>query len=797
MQAFEKLGVFYLGKTLDAQSENINQEYVLYDSKDLVTHAVCVGMTGSGKTGLCISLLEEAAIDGIPALVIDPKGDLSDLLLTFPHLSAEEFRPWICEDEARARSVSPEEFARSEAERWRRGLQDWEQDGERIQRLRDSADFVIYTPGSSAGLPVSVASSFDAPRQPQAGDPEVLRERITTTASGLLALLGIQADPLKSREHILVSKLLEYEWGSNKGVTLGDLIQMIQSPPLERVGVFDLESFYPAEKRTELAMMLNNLLAAPGFGAWLEGDPLDIGRMLHTDQGKPRICIFSIAHLSDAERMFFVTLLLSQTLGWMRSQPGTTSLRALLYMDEIFGYFPPVAEPPSKRPLLTLLKQARAFGFGIVLATQNPVDLDYKGLANAGTWFIGRLQTEGDRERLLEGLSGTSASVGGRGLDRSKLAELIANLRPRAFLMQNAHEERPVLFSTRWALCYLPGPLTRVQIKQLTIPRTTVAAAGPPAVEPKLEPASTPEPELLPAAPRPLSNIRQFFMPAGSTGGQAVYRPFLCASAKLQLVNNKFGINSSQVVSHALELQPNMTAASWDQAVPVTVGIEELTPQAPGNAAYRSLPTTILEARRLQVAQRGYLDFVARQSQLTLWKSESYKVISRPGESERDFRIRLQQLCRERRDFELERLRQRYAAKVSTLQQRLRRVEQQIQREQQQYSQQKVQTAISLGATLLGAFIGRKTLSIGTLGRATTATRQASRVTSEKEDVQRALEERDFVQQQLDELDQQLRSEADQLAAAHDPQSEALQEIVIRPAKSDILLQAISILWMP
>jgi hypothetical protein len=796
MQTFEKLGVFYLGKTIDAQSGSLRQEYLLYDSKDLLTHAVCVGMTGSGKTGLCIAFLEEAAIDGIPSLIIDPKGDLCNLLLTFPRLSAEEFRPWISEDEARARNLSPEDFAAGEAERWRNGLQQWEQDGERIQRLRDSADFAIYTPGSNAGLPLSISGSFDAPPQSQLSDAEGFRERIASTASGLLALVGIEVDPLKSREHILVSKILEHEWTSGRGVELGDLIKMIQSPPFERVGVFDLESFYPATQRMELAIMLNNLLAAPGFGAWLEGEPLDIGKMLHSDRGKPRVCIFSIAHLSDPERMFFVTLLLNQTLGWIRSQPGTTSLRALLYMDEIFGYFPPVAEPPSKRPLLTLLKQARAYGLGILLATQNPVDLDYKGLANAGTWLIGRLQTERDRERLLDGLSGSSAEVANKALDRSTLVELLANLKQRTFLMQNAHEDHPVLFSTRWALSYLPGPLTRVQIKQLMAPRLVVTPRAS-SEEPAPAPIASQEPELSPNPPRLPLEMRQLFMPAEAAGGSSVYRPFLCASAKLQVVNNKYGINATQVVSHALELRPNMTAASWDQAVPVAAGAEGLTPRAPEGASYQPLPTSMLEARRLQAAQKGYLDFVARQSQLTLWKSETFKLTSSPGEAERDFRIRLQQLCRERRDFELDRLRQRYAARISALQQRLQRAEQRIEREQGQYSQQKMQTAISVGATLLGALMGRKTLSAGTLGRATTATRQASRVSREREDVQRALEEKELVQRQLDELDQQLRLEAEQLTVAHDAQTESLREIVIRPSKADILLQSISILWMP
>jgi len=427
---FEKLGVFYLGKRKD------NNDLLLYDSKDLVTHAVCVGMTGSGKTGLCIGLLEEAAIDNIPALIIDPKGDLSNLLLNFPGLTAEEFAPWVNEDEARAQNLEPAEFATQQADLWTNGLAKWGQDGARIQKLRDSADFTIYTPGSNAGVPISIMKSFAAPDEKTLADREMLRDRISATTTSLLGIAGIDADPVRSKEYVLISNILDHAWRNGQDLDLGLLIAQIQKPPFSKVGVMDLNAFYPEKERFTLAMALNNLLASPGFEAWLQGVPLDVGQLLYTDKGKPRIAILSISHLSDAERMFFVSLLLNQTLSWVRAQSGTTSLRAILYMDEIFGYFPPVANPPSKKPLLTLLKQARAFGLGVVLATQNPVDLDYKGLANTGTWFIGRLQTERDKARVMEGLEGATAQAGGR-FDRAKMEEILAGLGKRVFLMNN------------------------------------------------------------------------------------------------------------------------------------------------------------------------------------------------------------------------------------------------------------------------------------------------------------------------------------------------------------------------
>ncbi len=468
-QDFEKLGAFYLGRPYDMTTKQSKPGWLLYDSKDLVTHAVCVGMTGSGKTGLCIGLLEEAAIDGIPALIIDPKGDLANLMLNFPQLRGEDFAPWINEDDARKKGLSPADYAIQQAEMWKKGLSDWGQSAERVQKLRDAADVVVYTPGSNAGIPVSILKSFAAPSQEILDDPEMLRERISTTVTSLLGFIGVEADPIKSREHILLSTILDHTWKAGQDLDLATLIQQIQTPPVAKIGVLDLDSFYPSKERFTLAMQLNNLLAAPGFSAWLEGEALDVGQMLHSPGGKPRLAIFSIAHLNDAERMFFVTLLLSQTLGWVRAQSGTTSLRAILYMDEIFGYFPPVANPPSKQPLLTLLKQARAFGLGVVLATQNPVDLDYKGLANTGTWFIGRLQTERDKARVLEGLEGASASSGKK-FDKQGMEQLLAGLGNRVFLMNNVHEDAPEVFQTRWTLSYLRGPLTRTQIKTLMDP---------------------------------------------------------------------------------------------------------------------------------------------------------------------------------------------------------------------------------------------------------------------------------------------------------------------------------------
>ena len=472
MHDFEKLGAFYLGKRYDMEAEKQTDDLVLYDSKDLTTHAVIIGMTGSGKTGLGIGMLEEAALDHIPVIAIDPKGDMGNLLLTFPKLAAEDFRPWINTRTATDKGQTPDEFAAAQAALWKKGLGQWGQDGKRIEQLRKNVDLAIYTPGSNAGLPVSVLQSFAAPDQALIDDVDLYRERVQSTATGILTLLGIDADPVTSREHILISKLLDHAWREGRSLDVAGLIGEIQNPPITKVGVMNLDSFFPAKDRFALAMRLNNLLAAPGFEAWMQGEPLNAKNLLYTEDGKPRISVMSIAHLDDAQRMFFVSMLLNELIGWMRAQQGTSSLRAILYMDEIFGYMPPVANPPSKRLFLTLLKQARAYGLGLVLATQNPVDLDYKGLSNTGTWFIGRLQTERDKARVMEGLEGAS---GGK-FNKQAMERTLAGLGKRRFLLHNVHEDEAVVFNTRWVMSYLAGPLTRDQISTLMAKAKTAVA---------------------------------------------------------------------------------------------------------------------------------------------------------------------------------------------------------------------------------------------------------------------------------------------------------------------------------
>jgi hypothetical protein len=801
MQDFEKLGAFYLGRQYDLSRKQGSDAPLLYDSQDLVTHAVCVGMTGSGKTGLCIDLIEEAAIDGIPSILIDPKGDLANLLLTFPDLQPQDFEPWINADDARNKGLSPADYAAQQAAAWKQGLARWGEDGQRIRKLKESADFAIYTPGSRAGLPVSILSSFAAPGQAITEDREILRERVASTATSVLGLLGIEADPLKSREHILLSTILNRAWCEGQDLDLPTIIQQIQSPPVSRIGVLDLDSFFPAKERFELAMQLNNLLASPGFETWLEGEPLDAGRLLHTPEGRPRVSILSIAHLSDAERMFFVSLLLTQVLSWMRTQPGTTSLRAILYMDEIFGYFPPVANPPSKLPLLTLLKQGRAFGLGVVLATQNPVDLDYKGLSNAGTWFIGRLQTERDKARVLDGLEGAAAAASAS-FDRHTADQTISALGSRIFLMNNVHEDVPEVFETRWSLSYLRGPLTRNEIRTLMAAKEPAATPARNATRSAAEPAQKPariEPLQAGSSSRPVlpPEIPQQFVPVREAGAKVVYKPMVLGAARLRFADAKLGVDQTREVVFVTAISDGAVAVNWADSQALDVPVSDLEREGAPGAAYGEVPAPASKSKNYAAWSRDFSTFLYQTQKLTLLRSPSMRELSRPEETERDFRIRLQQAAREARDAEVEKLKKKYAPQIAALDERLRKAQQAVDREADQKRQQQMQTALSVGTTLLSAFLGRKALSMGTLGRATTAARSAGRMSKEGEDVERAMENVESMKQQRAALDEQFRADTAALEARIDAATEPLENVEVRLKKSDISVQLVALAWVP
>ena len=799
MSDFEKLGAFYLGRRFDAAKGAVTEENLLYDAKDLTTHAVCVGMTGSGKTGLCVSLLEEAAIDGVPVIAIDPKGDLGNLMLTFPQLRPQDFEPWIDPGEAMRKGNSVADHARKTADLWKNGLASWGQDGRRIRLFRDSCDLAIYTPGSNAGLPITVLKSFSAPNETVRNDVEALGERVLSAVSGLLAMLGIDADPVQSREHILLSNIVQRAWQEGRSLQLGDLIRSIQSPGFDKIGFFDLESFYPSQERFGLAMRINNLLASPGFASWMHGEALDIQRLLWTPEGKPRISILSIAHLSEEQRMFFVTLVLNELVAWMRGQAGTSSLRALLYMDEVFGYFPPTANPPSKRPMLTLLKQARAYGLGCVLATQNPVDLDYKGLSNTGTWFLGRLQTERDKMRVLEGLEGASLTAGSN-FDRAKMEATLAGLGKRVFLMNNVHDSEPTLFHTRWAMSYLRGPLTRTQIEKLMAARKSAAqaaVAGSPmrkAAAPRAKDVRRAE-STRPVVP---PEVPEFVLPHFArlkSDEKLVYRPALYGEARLHWVSSRDDVD---LWKDARLLAPLGEESSdpWNAADELE-DEPSLEQEGDTDAQYAKLPAAASKKSSYKRWGTRLKDMLYRERPLTVWRCKELKEVSEAGESEGDFRSRLSTKARELRDLKLEKLRKKYGPKLERLQDQIRRQEHRIEKEEAQYKQQRMSTVLSVGSTILGALFGRKVASAGNVRRAATTARRAGRAAQERGDIGRAKDKLEDLTVKLQDLETEFQEQLDVVRDSSGVDDLELSDKVIRPRKSDIDIVRVALVWTP
>ena len=791
MKDFEKLGLFYLGREYDVAAGKVLDNPILYDSRDLVTHAVCVGMTGSGKTGLCLALVEEAAIDGVPVIAIDPKGDLGNLLLTFPKLAAGDFRAWIDEDEARRAGVTPDAYASQEAERWRKGLADWGQDGARIERLRTSADFAIYTPGSRAGLPVSLLASFAAPAPAVRDDAEMLGERAGSTATSLLSLAGVDAPP-RSPEHTLVSNILTASWSEGRDLDLAAIIEQIRTPPFRKVGVVDLDTFLAERARFDLAMKFNAVLAAPGFERWFEGEALDPARLLYTADGRPRVAVFSIAHLGDAERMFFVSLLLNQVVGWMRGLTGTSSLRSVLFMDEIGGYFPPVANPPSKGPLLTLLKQGRAFGLGVVLATQNPVDLDYKGLSNIGTWFIGRLQTERDKARLLDGLEGASAAA----LDRDEVDRILSSLAKRVFLLHDIHEKGLVTFQTRWTMSYLRGPLSRDQIRALTPQVQSAQPAGQPRATGRAPDAAKSAADASEGPPVVPPGVEQFFVPPAATPKNVVYTPVVLGAARIAFTDSKLGIDASRDVLYSAPVEDAAVALDWERSTRLDVAVADLRRKAEPGSSFMPLPAAASNAKNYALWEKSFKQWLAQNERVDVLRHRDSGLTSRPEESEGDFKVRVQDAARASRDAAVEEVRRKYAARQAALAERLRRAEAAVTRETEQSTQQKLQTVVSIGATLVGALLGRKPINVGTLGRATTAARGVGRSMKEAGDIQRASESADAVRAQVRQLDDQLREETQAIAANFD-RAPVLERATLLPKRGQVTVQLLALGWDP
>ena len=823
---YEKLGSFYLGRGYDVATKQMDDDLVLYDSKDLVTHGVVLGMTGSGKTGLCLALLEEAAVDGIPVIAIDPKGDIANFLLTFPNLEGSEFEPWVNEEDARKKSQTTTEYAASQAELWKKGLADWGQSPERIQKMRDNTDITIFTPGSSAGIPVSIVASLAAPSAEVLEDSEVFTERVESCVSSLLSLAGVEGDAMQSPQHILVANIFTTCWQKGEDVTLEGLVKMVQNPPFKKVGVVTLNEFLSEKKRGELAMKLNNLIASPSFASWLEGEPLDIAKMLYTKEGKPRVSIFSIAHLSDEQRMFFVSLLLNQLLSWMRAQSGTTSLRAMFYMDEIYGYLPPTAVPPSKKPMMILLKQARAFGLGMLLATQNPVDLDYKALSNIGTWWLGRLQTERDKMRVLDGLEGAASSQNAK-FDRKEIENMLSQLGNRIFLMNNVHEDHPVIFQVRWCMTYLRGPLSRAQIKSLMDPRrkeftngngkaasktaSKSKAKAEPADEETAASADDEDAGFLPPSssaatsatasansdrPAIPEGAAEYFLKAKGSQSGIVYKPALLRSASVLFDDTKKKISGRQAVSLANEIDTVNAKIVYDKflEIPRDIDLSGLDRDPVDGAGFEDLPGPLLKSATYEKIKKSadLANWITANVTADVSYSPVLESYSNIGESPADFRVRITQTARELRDEAVETLKTKLGKQAKSINDDLNDALAKMEQQKAQASSAMLSTAVSVGASLLNSFLGRK----ASLVTASTIS-NAGRAWKEQGDAASAAATVEQCKQQLKELDAQLEAETQKLKDKYDTNALTFETVKLSPKKTNVTPSAVGILWLP
>jgi vacuolar-type H+-ATPase subunit H len=829
---YEKLGSFYLGRTYDMDAKQANEELLMYDSKDLVTHGVVLGMTGSGKTGLCLSLIEEAAMDGIPIIAVDPKGDIGNVMFTFPKLTGEVLKPWVNEDDARRKEMSVDDYAQAQADLWKKGLGEWGQSEERIAKLREKTDFTIYTPGSNAGIPVSILSSLETPSEELMEDREMLADRIESTVSSLLALCNINADPVQSVEHILISNIIGYCWAKGKNITIENLVRLIQQPPMAKIGVESVDNFFPEKKRGELAMKLNNLIASPGFQVWMEGEPLDIQRMFYTAEGKPRVSIFNIAHLSDTERMFFVSLLMNQLLGWMRAQSGTTSLRALFYMDEIYGYLPPTAMPPSKKPMMILLKQARAFGLGMLLATQNPVDLDYKALSNIGTWWLGRLQTERDKMRVLDGLEGAVSSQGGK-FERGDIEKILGGLGNRVFLMNNVHEDHPEVMQVRWTMSYLRGPVSRNEIKKLmdpVRPKSTKAAGkgkvvdtdsanaadasneeaeddgfAPPSAKGKKAKASSNEVMGNTHKPTLPDGVSELFYPvkAGVDDADLSYVPALIRSAVVNFDDAKRKITGRSSITLINEIDAESQKVDWEKFIelPKDLDLSKLGRKPEGaedTTEYGDLPGAAMKAKTFTAIAKDFTDWVYANHSVEVSFSPLLDAYSNIGETVDAFKARVSQTAREQRDAAVEELRTKAAKSVKSMEDKLAKALATLDAQKAQASSAKLQTAISIGSSILGALLGRKSGITGaasmikgsTVTAATRAWKEGQEAGSAEDQVERLKVEHEALIKDTEDQVQKIRDQ-------YDTSTLKLEATKLTPMKKNISGTATGIIWMP
>lgn len=816
----------FLGETVDPAAHQRTGTKVSIPTGEFTTHGVIVGMTGSGKTGLGIVLIEECLRNGIPALLIDPKGDLGNLCLTFPNLSGSDFRPWVNDGDAAKAGQSPDDFAAAQAKTWTDGLAGWGLDGAAIGALRQRAEFTIYTPGSTAGVPMNIVGSLKAPAD--AGDLETTRDEIEGYVSGLLGLVGIEADPLSSREHILLSNLIETSWAGGKDLDLPTLVGQVLTPPIRKLGVFELDTFFPPNDRTALAMKLNGLLSSPSFAAWAAGTPLDVGELLHTPDGRPRCAIVTTAHLSDEERQFVTALVLSKLVTWMRKQSGTTDLRALLYMDEVAGYVPPSAMPPTKKPIMTLMKQARAFGVGVVLSTQNPVDVDYKALSNAGTWMIGRLQTERDKQRLLDGMS---AAAGG--VDVAAIGETISGLGKREFVLRRASKDKPEVITTRWAMSYLRGPLTRDQIETLMAPQAGGATAAPLGSTATLAPPSGPASSApgagdaahmmrgAPAAPAAastpgLAGDETTVMPTvadgipvryadvaspwlGAVGGDSRgtrLEPAVVARVRLRYDDEKADLVSD--TEYEAVLFPLGSTIDATRAIAVDYDDRDLRTDAPAGAVYRLTDAPLDAKTTFSRVERDLIDHLVRSQTMEIPTNRELKLFGRPGESAEMFQMRCQQAAEDASDAEIAALRDKYETKTKKIQDALAAAHDKVDVLKTEHRGRRGEEIIGAAGSILGGLLGGRKRSAGSvLGKLGGLFGKHQRASTSGERVDAAENRIEQLEDDLQELEADATQEIAAIEQAWAARATSITTTAVTLERTDVSVAQLVLAWLP
>lgn len=773
IEDYEQLGLFYLGKIDGAPEETP----YLYKSKHLTTHATIVGMTGSGKTGLGMSIIEEAAIDGIPSIIIDPKGDMGNLLLTFPELRNEDFSNWSEDGLSESDKFA---FGVKKSTEWKNGLSAWHQNPERIKRLKESAEFSIYTPGSSAGRQVSLISGFEVPPAEVLNDSDLFASIVSSTVSGLLGILGIKSDPLTGQEHIFLSNIFSSNFLGGNNVTLETLISEIITPKFDKIGFMPVESFFPEQKRVALAMKINALSANPSFGAWIEGEPLDIQNILYSKDGKPKVSVFYIAHLNDDERMFFVSTILNKLLFWMRKQTGTSSLRAIFYMDEIFGFFPPNGEPPSKKPLLILLKQARAFGLGMVLATQNPVDIDYRGLSNIGTWMVGKLQTAQDVDRIIQGMTATE------GGDSGELRKQISSLKGRTFLAKNVHENAIAKFQTRWVLSYLKGPLSLQEVSKLTDKSLNSVKSG--GGSKIANPAS--DSGISTVQPITKSGIKQVF--SAKTSGDRPLEAYVMGIADISIANAVKNIDVNKTVAHRIYIDTEFEEPDWDNSEEFDGAFNE---KKPVNAKYYELPAKISNMKDLSVWDKSFANFVMKKHKMEIFKCPKLRLESNFGESIDSFKIRVLDQIRQLRDQAVDKVESNFIRKRETIMNKLATAQNRLQKEKADVTAKTTDSILSAGMTIFGALFGSKKLSTSTISRTAQTIKNTGRLKKEKDEVNGVEAAISNLQKDLEILDQEMQNEISALKENYTIESYPVEESFIPLKKSNIVNTEIVLFW--